>query len=218
MTQSGYYIELPDSDEGHRHHTNAQPVVIKGSLVPLRPGVGEVIVIEHPADMATSVRAVPATNWVQVEARVAGAISEREYALLLACVPGIAKHYVTAARRRAMGPSKLEMLGRGSKPVTAEISCIGKSSSSWRSWRVVEGGGGSGEIGSNLQLLQLPPTSSNLLKRSKIGPPTVPRLKRPKLQLESNLEKAAPTWSQVGASISNFKRGRSNLDFRLERT
>lgn len=103
----GYFVELPDSADGHRHHTNDRPVVIRGCLTPLRPGAGEVIVVEQPADLAVAVRAVPAKNWVQVEARVAGAITEREYARLLARVPGIERRYVTAARQRAMGPSKL---------------------------------------------------------------------------------------------------------------
>jgi hypothetical protein len=158
MTQSGYYIELPDSDEGHRHHTDARPIVIKGSLVPLRPGVGEVIVIEHPADMATSVRAVPATNWVQVDAEVAGAISEREYARLLAHVPGIEKRYVVAARRRAMGRASWRRQQRGGKPSHGENQLDRPVEFKLESCRVVEGGGGSGEIGSNLQLLQPPPT------------------------------------------------------------
>ena len=129
MAEQGFFIELPDSgDGGHRYHADARPIVIRGSIVPVRPGAGAVIVVEQPADLAVTVRAVPVTNWVKVETQHVGPITEREYARLLARVPGILQRYVAAVPQRAMGPSKLEKRATNQTRATKSQREVGTTS------------------------------------------------------------------------------------------
>jgi hypothetical protein len=109
VIESRYFIEINDPNEsGRRGLTDEHPVVIRGYVQPLKRnqrGVSSVIIVEEPSGFAALWKAVPTDEWIDLGddyAGVAGMITEREYALLLAHVPGIATAHVSSARRRAM--------------------------------------------------------------------------------------------------------------------
>lgn len=109
-----YFIEINDPcNGGRRSLTDAYPIVVYGYIQPIRRnkcGVASVIIVEQP--FAFEWRALPTDEWIALDdyAGPSGAISESEYARLLAHVPGIRADHVSIARRRAMEEKRTKNL------------------------------------------------------------------------------------------------------------
>jgi hypothetical protein len=98
-----FFIELND-ETGKRNLTEDKPVVIMGYVQPLKKGKSSVIIVVGPSEFAGQWKAVPVDEWVALDGYTGQAkeMTEKEYAVLLARVPGVSGPCRNAANRRAL--------------------------------------------------------------------------------------------------------------------